>query len=131
MNGETNQDDRIAQVSRTLKLLSVDARLRIVVLLRDRDLCVGALTLRLGLSQGAVSQHLKILRDAGLVTALRRGAYVHYRVDEDQLREWQRRIEGLLASLPTAQRDGAKAEGDPPLDARNTGRKSVLEDGWS
>jgi len=72
-------------MSQTLRILSVETRLRMMMLLRDRNLCVGALACRLGLTQGAVSQHLKVLRDAGFVTAEREGYYVHYRVDENEL----------------------------------------------
>jgi ArsR family transcriptional regulator, arsenate/arsenite/antimonite-responsive transcriptional repressor len=109
MDHENHQDGRIAQIASTLKLLSVEARLRILVLLRERDLCVGALTCRLGLSQGAVSQHLKILRDAGLVTAKRKGPYVHYRVNEDRLREWRHLVDGLVGDLDAGR--GSKVDG--------------------
>jgi DNA-binding transcriptional ArsR family regulator len=42
---------------------------------------VGALTQGAGVSQPAVSQHLRALRDAGLVAERRDGRNVHYRVD--------------------------------------------------
>ena len=86
-------------LARVLKALSVDARLRIVRLLKGRALCVGALSGRLDVTQGAVSQHLRILRDAGLVTGEKRGYYVHYRLNEPQLARWKGRIAELL-SLP-------------------------------
>ena len=62
------------------KALSVETRLRIVQLLSRHTLCVGALSNLLGISAGAVSQHLRILRDAGLVEAERRGYFIHYYV---------------------------------------------------
>jgi len=99
MNLTTQFDDQIMKIAQQLKILSVETRLRMLLSLRDRNLCVGALACRLGLTQGAVSQHLKILRDAGLVTAKREGYYVHYRVDEDELGQWQRGIDGLLVRL--------------------------------
>ena len=37
---------------------------------------------RLGITQGAVSQHLRILREAGLIEAERRGCHIHYRQRE-------------------------------------------------
>jgi len=82
-----------------LRVLSVETRLRMLLLLKDRDLCVTALAQRLGVTQGAVSQHLKILRDAGLVMAERDGYYVHYRVDRQALAEWQRALDELLERL--------------------------------
>jgi DNA-binding transcriptional ArsR family regulator len=79
-----------------LKVLAVPARVRIVQLLKERALCVGALTARLEVTQGAVSQHLRILRDAGLVVDERRGYYVHYRLNERTLAAWRTAVSELL-----------------------------------
>jgi len=43
---------------------------------------VNALAARLGVTQGAVSQHLRIMRDAGLVIDQKRGYFVHYELNE-------------------------------------------------
>jgi DNA-binding transcriptional ArsR family regulator len=96
------------------KVLSAEPRVRIVQLLKRQVLCVGALAGRLGITQGAVSQHLRILRDAGLVASEKRGYYVHYRIRQDALREWQGELDELLSPpasgpRPTAQR--AKTKG--------------------
>jgi DNA-binding transcriptional ArsR family regulator len=56
-----------------LSALSDATRRRILALLRDGPKTVGALADRLPVSQPAVSQHLKVLRDAGLVRAEKRG----------------------------------------------------------
>jgi DNA-binding transcriptional ArsR family regulator len=45
--------------------------------LGERTLCVNALSNLIGVSPGAVSQHLRILKDAGLVESDRRGYSVH------------------------------------------------------
>ena len=50
-------------LARILKVLSVGARVRIVQLLKGRVLCVGALASQLDVTQGAVSQHLRVMRD--------------------------------------------------------------------
>jgi hypothetical protein len=49
---------------------------------------------------GAVSQHLRVMRDAGLVIDEKRGYYVHYRLNEQTLDRWRKQIEGLLAPGP-------------------------------
>jgi DNA-binding transcriptional ArsR family regulator len=85
-----------AGLSRIFKALSVDARVRIVVLLKGRTLCVNALAARLRITAAAVSQHLRILRDAGIVTAEKRGYWVHYRVNPAARRRWKARTDGLL-----------------------------------
>ncbi len=76
-------------VARICRVLSVDTRVRILELLRAHTLCVGALANRLNVTQGAVSQHLRILRDAGLVESDRQGYYVHYTVNQKALAECQ------------------------------------------
>lgn len=65
-------------LSVVLKALSDKTRLKIVYLLLEYDFCVGALAKNLGLSEATVSQHLKVLRKAGLVTGEKRGYYTHY-----------------------------------------------------
>jgi len=115
--------DQLETVCQKLRILSVDTRLRMLVLLAERNLCVGALACQLGVTQGAVSQHLKILRDAGLVTAERDGYYVHYCVDGHALGQWQGALDALLERLQQERRDGAVAE-----DAAATGCKKRKED---
>jgi len=60
--------------------LGAASRLHILQLLNKNSLCVGALSRLTGISAGAVSQHLRILRSAGLVVGERRGYFVHYRL---------------------------------------------------
>jgi DNA-binding transcriptional ArsR family regulator len=52
-----------------LQVLSEPRRLAILEILRDGEQPVGELVGRLGLSQPAVSKHLRVLRDSGLVQA--------------------------------------------------------------
>lgn len=89
---------RTDKLTRIFKALSADARVRILQLLKERAFCVGALARFLGISQGAASQHLRILRDAGLVRPDRRGYYIHYRLDEKALARWRKALEGLFGS---------------------------------
>ncbi len=84
------------RLARIFKVLSADMRVRIVDLLKDRALCVNALARNLGITPAAVSQHLRVLRDADVVTAEKRGYFVHYRVNEKTLAEWNEAARGLL-----------------------------------
>lgn len=84
------------KIARIFKALSVDTRVQILQLLKERVLCVGALATRLEVSSAAVSQHLRILRDADLVVPEKRGYYVHYRVNEETLEQWRRVADDLL-----------------------------------
>lgn len=90
---------KTSELAYICKILSVDTRIRILQLLQNRALCVGALSARLDVTQGAVSQHLRILRDAGLVISEKRGYFVHYRLNEKTLHKWKDTIDTLLAPV--------------------------------
>ncbi|HMA67861.1 MAG TPA: metalloregulator ArsR/SmtB family transcription factor [Desulfosalsimonadaceae bacterium] len=78
------------KAARIFKVLSVETRVRIIELLKERSLCVNALAGALDISPAAVSQHLRVLRDADAVLADKRGYFVHYRVNEKTLAQWNR-----------------------------------------
>jgi ArsR family transcriptional regulator len=93
--------DSIEQLAETLKALADPTRLKLVQLLGQNSpeaaecgtqvcngtgfLCVNALAHRLNITQSAVSQHLRVLRQAGLVHSERRGSFVHYMLDSKAL----------------------------------------------
>ena len=79
-------------LARLAQALADANRLRLLRLLARRELCVTAAARELGLSQPLVSQHLRVLRQAGLIQGERRGRRVHYHVD-------RRRWDGLLEDL--------------------------------
>lgn len=83
-----------------LQALFDQRRLKILAMLQQQDLCVEALAKRLGISQSAVSQHLRILREAGLVKGEKRGYYTHYQVDAQQLKATAESITNLSAVIP-------------------------------
>ena len=104
--------DDADKLARALKVLSVGTRVRLIALLKGRSLCVNALAARLGVTQGAVSQHLRILRDAGLVVDEKRGYYVHYRLNEKTLAAWRAALARFLAPAPDAGAATAAAPAD-------------------
>jgi DNA-binding transcriptional ArsR family regulator len=92
------------KLARIFKLMAVDTRVRMIQLLKRRCLCVNALARALGLTPAAVSQHLRVLRDAGIVTADKQGYFVHYRIDEKALARW-RKMSGVLLQTRLDNRD--------------------------
>ncbi len=70
---------------KVFKALSDDNRFKIINLLLQNNFCVMALAKRLNISEAAVSQHLKILREAELVKGEKKGYYTHYTVNRDML----------------------------------------------
>jgi len=98
-----SQTSDAQKLSRIFRALSSDARVRIVQLLGGDVLCVGALSRRLGMTPGGVSQHLRVLRDAGLVTAEKRGYYVHCALNVKTLSRWRTAVDRFMAaSMETA-----------------------------
>ena len=73
--------------TRVLKALADETRMKILTLLLTHNYCVRALANELGLSEATVSQHLKVLREAGLLTGEKRGYYMHYDVERPVLKE--------------------------------------------
>lgn len=66
--------------ARLLKAMSNPHRLQVLCALGEEELSVGELNERIPLSQSALSQHLKVLRDDGLVATRRESQTVHYRL---------------------------------------------------
>ena len=80
-----------------LKALSDETRIRLLRLLLAEVLCGRALAKRLGISEAAVSQHLKVLKEAGLVEGEKRGYWNHYSVQGKALKEIIRELERLAS----------------------------------
>jgi ArsR family transcriptional regulator len=71
-----------SRVSAVFRALGDDTRLQILALLRRREICVCEFVELLGISQSAVSEHLRRLKEAGLVLDERRAMWVFYRLAE-------------------------------------------------
>ena len=82
--------------ARIFKVLSVGTRVRMIDLLKHRSLCVNALAQALEITSAAVSQHLRVLRDADIVTADKQGYFVHYCVNKKTLAKWSQTARNLL-----------------------------------
>ncbi|ABA90074.1 transcriptional regulator, ArsR family [Syntrophotalea carbinolica DSM 2380] len=74
--------------ARIFKVLSAETRVRMIELLKHQSLCVNALARSLDITPAAVSQHLRVLRDADIVVADKKGYFVHYRVNPHTLAWW-------------------------------------------
>ena len=83
-------------MARIFKVLSVDTRVRMIDLLKHQSLCVNALANALAITPAAVSQHLRVLRDAEMVIADKKGYFVHYRVNRATLARWNEISKSLL-----------------------------------
>jgi ArsR family transcriptional regulator len=82
------------QLATCFKALADPARIGILNMLSAGDeVCVCAMTDELGLSQPTVSHHLRLLREAGLVSAEKRGTWSYYRLQQEALDD----LRGALA----------------------------------
>lgn len=77
----------VNQAVKKLKAIANENRLRILYLIADRELSVGAIEKELHLSQSALSQHLAILRNYGVVKTRREAQTIFYQMNDDKTRQ--------------------------------------------
>ena len=85
---------------KTLKALGDSKRFLLLQLMSERGYCVKALAKRSALSESAVSQQLKVLREAGLAYGVKRGYYTHYCVDKESLGKVIAELQEMLGTQP-------------------------------
>jgi ArsR family transcriptional regulator len=96
------------------KALSDESRVRILLSLRGRELCLCQMVAMLGLASSTVSKHLSILHQARLVSVRKEGRWRFYRLpDNGAPREIKDCLEWIKASLTD---DGIVAEDSRKLD---------------
>jgi len=79
-------DQRTAgRVAELFRAFSDTSRVRLISLLADREMNVGALAEAVGVSESAVSHHLRGLRQMRLVRARKDGRQVYYMLDDDHV----------------------------------------------
>ena len=98
----------VEELAELFKALSDPTRLRLIKLLAEcasqsekcggGSLCVNALAGSLDVSQSAVSQHLRVLRQAGLVQGERRGQMVHYSLYQGGVEEYKDTLVAVLGN---------------------------------
>jgi len=97
------------------RVLGSPARLRILMALREGAWCVTTLMERVGRPQANVSQHLMVLRAAGLVVSEREGMRVRYRI-RDQ------RVLDLVDALTSLARSLDELDADEVMQRKSCGR---------
>ncbi|MFV0551359.1 MAG: ArsR/SmtB family transcription factor [Anaerorhabdus sp.] len=65
------------------KAVCDEKRLRILELLQNGEKCACELIEDTGIAQSALSYHMRILCDSGIVTGRQEGKWIHYRINED------------------------------------------------
>ena len=65
--------------------LSSSVRRKILAYLSEASLTAGEISQRFDISEPALSKHLNVLLNAGLITAKKKGQFIHYRLIKDNL----------------------------------------------
>ncbi len=110
-----------------LRALADENRLRILLAVQERELCVCQIVELLGLAQSTVSKHLSILHHARLVEWRKDGRWIFYRAaDEDSVveaRETAALVCRLLAGSPMAAEDAKRLRQITKLDREELCRR--------
>ena len=79
--------DQLDRLSHIFKALGDPTRLKMITALRGGEMCVCDLAAFLGLSESAVSHHLRRLKDLALVSPRREGQVLYYSLDDNHVAE--------------------------------------------
>ena len=107
------------EISEMFKVLAVETRVKILELLKTQGPLGAKEIARLsGISPAAASQHLKILKQAGLVRSERQGYWIPYAVNPETLEKYRRLLSevctcGCQGSGQWQEKERSKRLGDP------------------
>jgi DNA-binding transcriptional ArsR family regulator len=101
------------EAARVLKAIGNEQRLLILCNLLGRPLSVGELNARLELSQSALSQHLALLRESGLVVTRREAQSIFYSLPAGPVTRIMALLQDIYCGVPSAQKDSAPASRTP------------------
>jgi ArsR family transcriptional regulator, arsenate/arsenite/antimonite-responsive transcriptional repressor len=88
-------------MAEVFKALGDPTRLEIISLLgKSENLCVNVIAEKTGMSQPAISQHLKVLKNAGFLDAKKLGMHVHYSLNQKKIKEFKDSLESLFSQKP-------------------------------
>lgn len=99
----------IVKAAQVLKLLGDKTRLTIISVLQKQECCVCELVELFEMSQPSISQHLRKLKDAGLVAEERKGQWIYYSLN--QANEFYPLIIDILQHVQDQNENMAKVEG--------------------
>ena len=93
------------ELDRMLKALGDPTRLKIYLALLERKHCVRSLSKKLGISESAISQHMKVMKDAGLVYGQKYGYHTHYLPLQDAIDFLSQQFDRMRLASLTVDRD--------------------------
>lgn len=129
--------ENVKDLAQFFKALGDETRLRLIYLLAkqapERARCVGSLARALDTTASNVSQHLKVLKDLGLIVPSRHGYRIHYFLDQTQMAKYDLLRVELLGGTFTGQTNLEELEGttmccNQDKDCKHPDRKPNHED---
>ena len=81
---------------KVFKAIGDETRLKILILLSSKNVCAKGIAKHLEISEAAVSQHIKTLKEANLVIAYKEGYYVMYELNKDVLQNAKKFMDLLI-----------------------------------
>ena len=93
-----------------LKALGEPMRLKIYRALLERKHCVRSLSKKFGISESAISQHLKLMKDAGLVYGEKYGYHTHYLPRQEAIDFLTEQFAGMQNASLTVDRDMTRCQ---------------------
>jgi ArsR family transcriptional regulator len=91
--------NRIQTLAEVLRAISDLKRMKIIKMLASNmqdTLCVSDVAIKLGISQPAASQHIKVLKSIGVLTENRKGFRVYYSINHSMLFEIKKEIDSFF-----------------------------------
>lgn len=108
------------------KALSEESRLRILILLMEREMCVCEIELCLSMTQSNASRHLTSLKRCGILESYKKAQWAYYRINEnfkDEHKELWEYLKRKVRELPTYQTDHEKCEKYRTIDVCSNSKK--------
>ena len=130
MHNRESFQENINEQASLFAALADPTRLKLLKLLcgqrAPEALCVNALAGLLGVTQSAVSQHLRVLRANGLVKGERRGYHIHYFINRNVL---EKCLKLAMASLSNAEPDKGEPcqKYCPEIKRKHASKKRIVE----
>jgi DNA-binding transcriptional ArsR family regulator len=96
-----------------LQVIAEPRRRQILAMVWDEEMAASTIAAAFDITFGAVSQHLSVLREAGMVKVRREGSHRYYRADRDRLEPfraileamWQETLRDLASTIERSERD--------------------------
>ena len=81
---------------KVFKAIADETRLKILILVSKKNICAKGIAKHLGISEAAVSQHIKVLKESSLIIAYKRGYHIMYELNREVLEKANNFINYLI-----------------------------------